>query len=67
MLVELGFVEPTDYQRADVQAQLQTAQRMGLVMIAPMRLKTPTKGLELLAYVIPLHLRIQELAVHTYN
>ena len=53
--------------RITIQNALQKAQRLALVMLAPMRLKSPTKGLELVAGVLPLHLCIQELAVSTYN
>jgi hypothetical protein len=49
------------------QSALQKAQRLGLVMVAPMRQNTPTKGLEIVLGVQPLHLRVQELAKHTYN
>jgi hypothetical protein len=38
-------------QTQKVQAQLRKAQCLGLVLIAPMRLKTPTAGLELIADV----------------
>jgi hypothetical protein len=54
-------------QTQKVQAQLRKAQRLGLVLIAPMRLKTPTADLELIADVVPLHIRIMELAISTFN
>ena len=54
-------------QGATVRNQLKKAQRVALVMLAPMRQNTPTAGLELIANVVPLHLRILELAVSTYN
>jgi hypothetical protein len=52
---------------ASNQSALQKAQQLGLVMVAPMRQNTPTKGLEIVLGVQPLHLRVQELAMHTYN
>lgn len=54
-------------QKKSIQNQLKKAQRLGLVMIAPMRQNTPTAGLELVTHVVPLHVRILELAVSTYN
>jgi ribonuclease HI/retron-type reverse transcriptase len=54
-------------QSKGIQNQLKKAQRLGLVMIAPIRQNTPTAGLEMIAHVVPLHIRIQELAVSTYS
>ena len=50
---------------ASMQRVLQRVQRLGLIMIAPMRQSTPTAGLELLTGVPPLDLQIQEIAIQT--
>ena len=52
---------------AHVQTDLQRVQRLGLVMIAPMRASTPTMGLEVLTGLPPLDLQIQEIAIQTSN
>ena len=52
-------------QSASTQMALQRVQRLGLVMIAPMRPSTPTTGIEVLTGVPPLDLHIQEIAVQT--
>ena len=50
---------------AYIQRDLQRVQRLGLIMIAPMRQSTPTAGLEFLTGVPPLDLLIQETAIQT--
>ena len=50
---------------AFIQRDLQRVQRLGLIMIAPMRPSTPTAGLELLTGVPPLDLQVQETAIQT--
>jgi hypothetical protein len=47
--------------------KLNSVQRLGMMMAAPMRLKTPTAGLEILLGVPPLAMHIQQLAVNTSN
>jgi hypothetical protein len=50
-----------------VQTQLAKAQCLGLILTASMRQNMPKAGLEIITNVIPLHIRIVELAVSTYN
>jgi hypothetical protein len=47
--------------------KLNTVQRLGMLMVAPIRLKTPTTGLEIALGIPPLHLYIPNLATRTYN
>jgi hypothetical protein len=47
--------------------KLNTVQRLGMMMVAPMRLKKPTAGLEIMLGVPPLAMHIQQLAVNTSN
>jgi ribonuclease HI len=54
-------------QTKTVQAKIRKVQRLGLILTAPMRRNTPTVGLELITYVVPLHIRIMELAISTFN
>jgi hypothetical protein len=46
--------------------ELKKVQRLGMLMVAPVRRKTPTSGLEVTLGVPPLHLYIQNLATSTY-
>jgi hypothetical protein len=47
--------------------KLKKIQRLGMLMIAPMRRRTPTEGLEVILNVPPLELIIQHLAINSYN
>jgi ribonuclease HI len=47
--------------------KVNTVQRLGMLMVAPIRLKTPTTGLEIALGIPPLHLYIRNLAIRTYN
>jgi hypothetical protein len=48
-------------------ASNQSAPQKAQQLVAPMRQNTPTKGLDIVLGVQPHHLRVQELAMHTYN
>jgi ribonuclease HI len=46
--------------------RLKKVQRLGMVLVAPMRCNTPISGLKLILGIPPLHLYIQTLATSTY-
>jgi hypothetical protein len=48
-------------------AKLKKIQRLGMIIIAPIRRNTPMSGLEIALGVLPLDLHIQYLASSTYN
>ena len=60
-----AFVWAQAAQKKTVQSKLRSIQRCGLMMIAPVRRSTPTRAMEILYNIIPLHLHIKYLALAT--
>ena len=59
------FVWSKAAQETHNQKKLRSVQRLGLAMIAPIRRSTPTRALEIIHGIEPLHLHIQSLAMAT--
>ena len=53
-------------EKGNLKQKLRSIQRLGLMMIAPIRKGTPTRAIEILYNVEPLHLHIRSLALMTH-
>ena len=61
-----SFVWAKATEKRNIRIKLRSIQRYALLMIAPVRHSTPTRALEIIYNIIPLHLQVRYLALATY-